>query len=61
MNGNLAVTNINQIITEIKKINILNEKSIRYYKTYEHFLDPGFLLNDESFAKDLLNKENKEM
>ena len=25
MNGNLAVININQIMTEIKKINILNE------------------------------------
>ena len=51
----------NQLQRIIGVVNILNEKSIRYYKTYEHFLDPGFLLNDESFAKDLLNKENKEM
>ena len=36
MNGNLAVTNINQIITEIKKINILNEnKKNRYIKNFE--------------------------
>ena len=31
MNGNLAVTNINQIITEIKKITILNENKKRKY------------------------------
>ena len=43
------------------KINVLNEKSIRYYRKYEHFLDPGLLLNDESFAKSLIHKENKEM
>lgn len=58
---NIIKTEEEKYNTLKEKINILNEKSIRYYKTYEHFLDPGFLLNDESFAKDLLHKENKEM
>lgn len=36
MNGNLAVTNINQIISEIKKISILNEKKkSKYIKKLE--------------------------
>ena len=58
---NIIKTEEDKYNTLKDKINILNEKSIRYYKTYQHILDPGLLLNDESFAKGIIHKENKEM
>lgn len=65
MNGNLAVTNINQIITEIKKITILNENKKRKYiknleelhKAYEN------IEIDEKFKEQYnqMNSKGKEL
>ena len=43
------------------KINNLNNKSDRYFKKYQHVLDPCMLLGDEDAAREMLSQENKEM
>ena len=43
------------------KIENLNNKSDRYFKKYQHLLDPCMLLGNEDAAQEMLSQENKEM
>ena len=44
-----------------EKFETLSGKSDRYYKNYQHVLDPSLFLNDENVAVVMIQKENKEM
>lgn len=43
------------------KINNLTNKSDRYFKKYQHVLDPCMLLGNEDAAQEMICQENKEM
>lgn len=43
------------------KLDNLNNKSDRYFKKYQHVLDPCMLLGNEDAAQEMLSQENKEM
>ena len=44
-----------------EKFETLSGKSDRYYKNYQHVLDPSLLLDDKKVAVVMIQKENKEM
>jgi hypothetical protein len=44
-----------------EKFETLSGKSERYYKNYQHVLDPSLLLDDKKVAVVMIQKENKEM
>jgi hypothetical protein len=43
------------------KLDNLNNKSDRYFKKYQHVLDPCMFLGNEDAAQEMLSQENKEM